>query len=1052
MDKKLIQIRIKPVHTRITGRARYHVNILHRAAALGRQLEQQLNAIAGITAVRVNSLAGSIVIHYDIDMTPDKLPHVLLEACKEAVKKLRERGSSLAEASTATPVTNTPTNALTDFTAYADSLGKRIQHLFTSSPHHFVSPVAPQENADWHTLKANQILKKFQVNARQGLDKQTVHRLLQQYGLNQLQEIAGRSPLNMLLEQVLTLPVGLLTVSAIVSAATGGLLDAAIIAGVVLINAGIGFYTEMQAEKIIRSLTKITPRNAQVIREGEVQSVPHVNVTIGDILVLQPGDFVAADARVIKTSQLTVDESALTGESMPVSKIISPIAKQDTPLGDRRNMVYMGTMITGGSGVGVVIATGVNTQIGQIQNLVGQAHPPETPMQKELDHIGTQLALTSGAICLGVFALGMLRGYGLLQMLKSSISLAVAAVPEGLPAVATTTLALGIRKMRKHNVAVRHLDAVETLGSVQVFCLDKTGTLTLNNMTVVTVHVGSKPYLVCDGQLLLNGEPLSGYPDAGFQRFLEVISLCNESAVKNKDQKVYLDGSPTENALLELARISGLDINALRRQYPHYKIRYRAENQPYMYTFHHLPEERFLVAVKGSPQEVLALCDYYQDQRGFHPINDDFRASVINRNNEMAGDALRVLGVAYAEKPIQDEEAPVHLTWLGLVGMADPLRTGMPDLMHLFHRAGIHTVMITGDQSSTAYAIGKQLNLSNGKPLQILDSTRLEKLDPELLSGLIQDVHVFARVSPANKLQIVQAIQKSGKIVAMTGDGINDGPALKAANIGVAMGGANSDVARSVSDVVLEDDNLHTMAIAVEHGRAIYNNIRKSIHYLISTNLSEIEVMLSGIAVGAGEVLSPMQLLWINLITDIFPGLALAMGAPAADLSQQPPRDPQEKIIRRQDLIRMARESAVITAGSMTAYGYAFTRYGFGPQSNTVLFNSLTIAQLLHAITCRSDTHSLFNRGALPRNPYLNYAIAGSGLLQVLAMLIPGIRNGLGATPLNLLDGLVVAGGAVVPMLINESTKHLIKAKIGHLNDGNDGQTLTTDTTTTNIS
>lgn len=1033
LDKKSIKIRIKPVHTCVSGRARYHVNILHRTPALGRQLEQQLRAISGIMTVRVNSLTGSLVIVYGKDIALDKLPYLLLEACKQAIKDLRFTGL----------LTKTEPATLTHFTTYFDSLWKRAKSLVGSPLPNPASSMVPQDYTDWHTLDTSQILEKFHVDAQQGLDKKKVHRLLQQYGLNQLPELAGRSPLSMFLEQLLTLPVGLLATSALVSLATGGVLDAGIIMGVVLINAGIGFYTEMQAEKIISSLTKITPRQAQVIREGKLQSVPHANVTKGDILLLQPGDFVAADARVIKSSQLTVDESALTGESMPVSKISLPITKQDTPLADRRNMVYMGTMITGGNGVGVVIATGANTQIGQIQSLVGEAHPPETPMQKELDHMGTQLALTSGAICLGVFALGMLRGYGLLQMLKSSISLAVAAVPEGLPAVATTTLALGIRKMRKYNVAVRHLDAVETLGSVQVFCLDKTGTLTLNRMTAVTAYVGGKRYLVSGEQLFIGEEPVSGLSDDSYRRFLEIISLCNESEQQNSGQQIRLNGTPTENALMEFARLSGLDIIALRQQYPHYKIRYRAENQPYMCTYHRLPRKRHLLAVKGSPQEVLTLCDCYQDKGGIHPIDDAFRTSVININNQMAGDALRVLGVAYAEKPMKDEETPAHLTWLGLVGMTDPLRTGMPDLMRLFHRAGIHTVMITGDQSSTAYAIGKQLNLSNGKPLQILDSTHLEKLDQKILSGLIRDVHVFARVSPANKLQIVQAIQKASKIVAMTGDGINDGPALKAANIGVAMGGATSDVARSVSDVVLEDDNLHTMVVAVEEGRAIYNNIRKSIHYLISTNLSEIEVMLTGIAVGAGEVLSPMQLLWINLITDIFPGLALSMEAPAANLMQQSPRNPQEKIIRHQDLIRMARESAIITTGSMAAYGYGFLRYGIGPQSNTILFNSLTLAQLLHSITCRSETHSIFNRGALPPNPYLNYAIAGSALLQVMTMLIPGLRKGLGATPLNFLDLLVVVGGAALPMLINESSKHITHPKIPSTNKENESNLST---------
>lgn len=1038
LGKKSIKIRIKPVHTCVPGRARYHINILYRTAALGQELEQQMGAISGIMAVRVNSLTGSVVIGYDKDIALDKLSYLLLEACKRAIKNLRFTGSLIKTDA-----------ALVNFATYFDSLWKQTQNLFASPRGIPASPRAPQDNTDWHILDTNQILEKFHVDAQQGLDKNSAQRMLQLYGLNQLPEIARRSPHSMFLEQLFTLPVGLLAASALVSLATGGILDAGIIVGVVLINASIGFYTEMQAEKIISSLTKKTSQHAQIIRDGEPQSIPHANVTVGDILVLQPGDFVAADARVIKSSQLTVDESALTGESMPVSKITLPIAKQDTPLADRRNMVYMGTMITGGNGVGVVIATGVNTQIGQIQSLVGEARPPETPMQQELDHIGTQLALTSGAICLGMFALGMLRGYGLLQMLKSSISLAVAAVPEGLPAVATTTLALGIRKMRKYNVAVRHLDAVETLGSVQVFCLDKTGTLTLNRMAAVTAHVGGKRYLVSGQQLLIGDKPISGFPDDSYRRFLEIISLCNESMQLNSGQQTRLNGTPTENTLLELAKLSGLDITSLRQLYPYYKIKHRAENQPYMCTFHRLPRKRHLLAVKGSPQEVLALCDSYQDQGGIHPIDDAFRMSVININNQMAGDALRVLGVAYAEKRMQEEEVPAHLTWLGLVGMTDPLRTGMPELMRLFHRSGIHTVMITGDQASTAYAIGKQLNLSNGKPLQILDSTHLEKLDQKILSGVIHNVHVFARVSPANKLQIVQAIQKTGKIVAMTGDGINDGPALKAANIGVAMGGASSDVARSVSDVVLEDDNLRTMIAAVEHGRAIYNNIRKSIHYLISTNMSEIEVMLAGIAVGAGEVLSPMQLLWINLVTDIFPGLALSMEAPAADIMLQPPRDSQEKIIRRQDLIRMARESAIITTGSMAAYGYGFLRYGIGPQSNTILFNSLTLGQLLHSITCRSETHSIFNRGALPRNPYLNYAIAGSGLLQVLTMLIPGLRSGLGSSPLNVLDLLVVLGGAASPMLINDSFKHIIKPEIRSLHDQSDASTSTTDASQT---
>ena len=389
----------------------------------------------------------------------------------------------------------------------------------------------------------------------------------------------------------------------------------------------------------------------------------------------------------------------------------------------------------------------------------------------------------------------------------------------------------------------------------------------------------------------------------------------------------------------------------------------------------------------------------------------------------MAGDALRVLGVAYAEQELHEEKYCEQLTWLGLVGMIDPLRTGMTDLIHTFHDAGIHTMMITGDQTATAYAIGKQLKLSDSEPMQILDSTRLDKLDPELLKGLVDKVHVFARVSPAHKLKIVQALQKTGKVVARTGDGVNDGPALKAADIGVAMGGATTDVARSVSDVVLEDDNLLTMVEAVHQGRTIYNDIRKTIHYLISTNLSEIEVMLASVTLGNGQTLNPMQLLWINLVTDIFPGLALSMEKAEPDIMQRPPRDPTEEIIRRKDLYRMARESAIITGGSLASYAYGALRYGTGNQANTLLFNTLTIAQLLHAYSTRSDHYSIFSKERLPRNKQLDLAVGGSLALQIVAMTVPGLRNLLGSTPIGLLDMLVVAGGVSAPFFINEWIK-----------------------------
>jgi Ca2+-transporting ATPase len=724
-----------------------------------------------------------------------------------------------------------------------------------------------------------------------------------------------------------------------------------------------------------------------------------------------------------------VDESALTGESVPVRKSSEFVAKDDTPLADRLNMVHMGTMVTGGNAMAVVVATGINTEIGKIQSLVGVARPPETPMQIQLDKIGTQLAIISSVVCAGVFFIGLLRGQSFLQMLKSSISLAVAAVPEGLPTVATTTLALGIRKMHQHKVAIRQLNAVETLGSVQVFCLDKTGTLTVNKMSVVAVHLGIQPVVISGTQFIVAGKVVDPMKRKDFTQFLQVLALCNEIEELNPNNNDVFSGSPTENALLELAVKGGVEIKALHKQMPRSKIEFRSENRPYMCTCHPLSEGKQLVAVKGSPQEVLQLCRYYFESGRRVLLNDETVQNILNANERMAGDALRVLGVAYTEQAVDSENIFSELTWLGLTGMIDPLRTGMPDLIHTFHQAGIKTVMITGDQSATAYAIGKELNLSNDKPLQILDSTRLDKLDPALLQGVIENVHVFARVSPANKLQIVQALQKSGRAVAMTGDGINDGPALKAADIGVAMGGANTDIARSVSDVVLEDDNLHTMVTAVHEGRAIYNNIRKSIHYLISTNLSEIETMLVGISMGIGQPLNPMQLLWINLVTDIFPGLALSMEMPEPDLMQRPPRGRDEQILRRQDLLKMLRESTFITTGSFASYAYGFMRYGPGPKANTLLFNSLTLAQLIHSYSCRSDHYSIFSKERLSRNPYLLMATGGSVALQVLAMTIPGMRKFLGSTPIGIVDGLVIAAGATTPLLFNELVKEVSTRK-----------------------
>lgn len=985
--------RVVSLHS-LPGRVRFRVDGLYRDHTFQNTIERELNRQHGVRAVAANPLTGTVVVRYD----PSALNAEAVAACIIRHVPAAAAKAPGAKAPEAVPAARTAAH-----------------------------PSAAQPEHTWHALERTAVGKLLGSDPQRGLAAVEATTRLAHYGPNELVQAKTRSDLSIFFGQFASLPVGLLGVSAAVALLTGGPLDAAIITGVVLINAGIGYLTERNAERTINALTRMTPRSAQVVRDGVTLDVQARELVVGDLISLTPGTYIPADLRLLRAHRLTVDESALTGESMPVAKDADLLVAADTALGDRANMAYMGTLVSGGSGNGAVVATATATELGRIQSLVAAAEAPETPMQRQLGSLGTQLALLSGAVCVGVFGTGLLRGYSVLEMLKSSISLAVAAVPEGLPAVATTTLALGIQQMRRHRVAVRRLDAVETLGSVQVFCLDKTGTLTQNRMTAVAVQAGGRLLELEDGRFFHDGAVVGFYDTPELARLVEVVSLCSEAQVSDGAEPQVTGGSPTETAMVELAIRAGVDVAGLRRRNPALQTLYRAEGRPFMVTLHRQEDGRRLVAVKGSPERVLDLCDQQVLEGGPADLDEMARGAIVRANERMAGEALRVLGVAcgYLEEGDELGESLPALHWLGLVGMADPLRKGMPELMGQFHRAGIRTVMITGDQSATAYAIGKQLGLSGSDQLQILDSATLDRLEPELLAGLVRQVHVFSRVSPAHKLRIVQALQAGGQIVAMTGDGINDGPALKAADIGVAMGGSGTDVARSVADVVLEDDNLHTMVEAVSHGRTIYANIRKSVHFLLSTNFSEIEVMLAGIAIGQGTPLNAMQLLWINLISDIFPGLALALEPPEPDVLERAPRDPREPIVQRRALKRMGFEATAITAGTMASYLYALSRYGAGPRASTQAFTTLSFAQLLHALSCRSDSRSLFVPGALPHNRYLTLALGASLGVQALAAFVPGLRALLGTTALGPVDAAVAAAGALLPLLVNETTKTL---------------------------
>jgi Ca2+-transporting ATPase len=983
---------LRILHSKVPGRARFKVDALYRAPGLQHYLERELADVDSIHSVTANPLTGSVKVTSDPILGPMEVAHKLeiLVADYQRQDCAPHQGSSMAIPSQ------------------------------SREPHH--QPV--QADTPWHTQTTEAIISAHNTDLNRGLSPQEAGQRLERYGPNRLATVSNRSDVAMVVEQLTTWPVGLLSTAAVLSLATGSPIDAVVIMGVVGINTVIGYVTESQSERIIQSLQQDQKPLARVMRDGQTMQLDATEVVPGDLMLLQSGQTVAADARLVDVSNLTVDESALTGESLPVRKLCAPLA-QETPLAERTNQVFKGTLIAGGQGKAVVTGTGQNTEIGRIQTLVGTTAALETPLQRQLGEVSGQLVLLCGGVCAVIFGVGALRGYGLLHGLKNSISLAVAAVPEGLPAVATTTLALGIQRMRQRKILIRALNAVEALGSVQVVCLDKTGTITQNYMVVQAIHLPTGSMELEDGKLRQGRETLAAAAShLALTQLLEIGVLCSESDVAvDGNNRITVQGSATENALIHLALGADLDVLDLRQRYPTNQVNLRSDNRNVMSTLHETPEGKRLAAVKGSPREVLQRCTRWRHHDQILPLTESTREDLIQANYYMADQSLRVLALAYRDLEDGDEDGEHDLIWLGMVGMADPIRAGVPELMTAFHRAGIDTVMLTGDQRSTARAIGQRLSLSRNGGLTVLDAQALAQLGDDGIKQQASKVDIFARISPADKLQIVRALQSANKVVAMTGDGINDTPALKAANVGLAMGSGKSEGVHEVADVVIQDDNLSTLIDAVSQGRTIYTNIRKAVHFLLATNLSEIVVVAIATLAGLGEPLNAIQLLWLNLVTDIFPGLGLALEPPEPDVLEQPPRNPEERIIKTSDFQRIAWEASVISAAALAAYGYALARYGIGAQSSTVAFMSLTLAQVLHTFSCRSETHRWFDARPLPRNPYVEAAIAGSLALQLLPLVVPGLGQLLHIVPLDARDYGVIALAALLPLVINELTK-----------------------------
>ncbi len=859
---------------------------------------------------------------------------------------------------------------------------------------------------DWHAMSVDAVLRSLAADAAHGLSAGDAHERLRLNGPNAIESRPPTSPLAILGRQFKGLPVGMLLGASAVSILTGEFLDAAVTVAVIGGNATIGFATESGSERIIRSMTAPQSNLVPVLRSGNGTLARQEDIVPGDILLLKPNVVVAADARLVSSEQLVANEALLTGESEPVEKVAEVICSPGTPLADRRNLVHKGSFIVSGAGRAVVVASGARTEVGRIDLETRAIDTPRTPLERDLDNLGSKLALVSLAACGAFFLTGFLGGRPFLSMLKSAVALAVAAVPEGLPVTATTTLALGLGELRRKGVIVRRLEAVEGLGSMQVVCFDKTGTLTENRMRLEQLHAGQTSTLF-DAR---DRDRNATLPQE-IRRMLEIAVLCSEVEFERRADRVVPKGSSTEAALAQGALDHGIDPFALRQRWRLTSISYRSETDRFMRSVHDSRAGRRLVAVKGDPAQILSMCQSVMPQRGqVRRLAPEDRRRIQGANDELAGRGLRVLGFASAERQ-GDGGLDDELVWLGAAALKDPVAPEVKSLIARLRAAGIRPIMITGDQAATAHAVAAEIGLNGDQPLRVLESQDLERLRPDLLAAIARSTDVFARVPPSRKLRIVKALQSSGLVVGMSGDGFNDAPALRAADIAIAVGRDSATAARDVADIIVDGQGLGAIADGVEQGRAILSNIRKAVHYLISTNFSEIIVLVAESLIAGDQLETPLELLWLNLVTDILPALGLAFEPPEPDIMSRPPRSPKEPLLTMSDLRHGALESAIIAGGVLGAHSYGLVRYGPGPQTRSITFLSLVTAQLLHALACRHDRFEPLGGRALFGNSTLNAALAGATGLQTLAFASPTLRRLLGIAPPSLVD-LVVAGGA----------------------------------------
>lgn len=863
----------------------------------------------------------------------------------------------------------------------------------------------------WYKKSKNEILQELNVDEKNGLSSTEALRRLEKYGKNKLETKKKKTLFKQFLSQLKDVMIYILIIAAMISAFLGEISDALIILLVIIINAVIGVIQESKAEKALDALKELSTPKALVKRDGSLKEILSEDIVPGDIVIIDAGRYIPGDLRLIDTANLKIEESAFTGESVPSEKDASFLPDKEIPIGDQNNMAFMSTLATYGRGVGVVVGTGMNTEIGKIAKMIEQEENDETPLQKKLSELGKILGFLAVGICILIFIISFFQGRDLLEMFLTSISLAVAAIPEGLPAIVAIVLALGVQRMVKKNAIIRKLPAVETLGSVSIICSDKTGTLTQNKMTVTTVYTNDS--YIKESEFNLN--------DNESKLLVDCMVLCNDATYSEKSQT----GDPTEIALLE----SPFKLNILKEKLE--KEFKRIDEIPFdsdrklMTTVNLVDDKKARVFTKGALDSILSICNKISINGKLLDFTKEYKAKVLENSNIMSDKALRVLAFAYkdiSKENIVLDSLEKDLVFIGMVGMIDPPRLEVKDSIKLCKSAGITPVMITGDHKNTAFAIANELGIAEDIS-QAITGHEIDRFKEEEFNEKIINYRVFARVSPEHKVKIVKAFKSHGNIVSMTGDGVNDAPSLKAADIGVAMGITGTDVSKGASDMILTDDNFSTIVSAVEEGRKIYLNIKKSIVFLLSCNLGEILTLFTAILLNWNSPLQPIHILWVNLITDSFPALALGVDKTKEDVMNNPPRNPKESIFIKSDKIQLIINGVLI--GGITLFAFKLGERLYADSlihAQTMAFVVLSVSQLFLSLSLRSNTKSAFSLGIFS-NKYLVYSILLGIFLQVIIISISFIANIFKVTPLLLYDWIVVILVSLIPFAINEILK-----------------------------